>query len=118
MFRFDRAEKVVDRYDSLGATATPVAAGGETVNLTCLVIEPGGTIGAHPAPVGQLFLVIAGDGWVAGADGQRVPVSAGDGVRWEPGEEHASGTATGLTALAVEGPSLLLLATPGPRAAS
>ncbi|MFF1903535.1 cupin domain-containing protein [Kitasatospora sp. NPDC058218] len=117
MFRFDRAERVVDRFDSVGATATPVAAGEGTVHLTCLVIEPGGTIGAHPAPVAQLFLVIAGEGWVAGADGHRVPVSAGDGVRWEPGEGHTSGTATGLTALAVEGPSLLL-ATPGPRATS
>ncbi|MFJ9950369.1 cupin domain-containing protein [Kitasatospora sp. NPDC091207] len=117
MFRFDRAEKVVDRFDSVGATATPVAAGEGAVHPTCLAVEPGGTIGAHPAPVAQLFLVIAGEGRVAGADGRRVSVSAGGGVRWEPGEVHTSGSATGLTALAVEGPSLLL-ATPGRRAAS
>lgn len=106
MFRFDRAEKVIDRFGSVGATATRVAAAEGAVHLTCLAIEPGGTIGTHPAPVSQLFLVIAGEGWVAGPDGHKIPVSAGDGVRWEPGEEHASGTTTGLTALALEGPSL------------
>ncbi len=106
IFRFARAERVIDRFASVGATATRVAAGEGAVHLTCLAIEPGGTIGAHPAPVDQLFLVIAGEGWVSGPDGQRVAVSTGDGVHWEPGEEHASGTAVGLTALALEGPSL------------
>ncbi|MFF7992685.1 cupin domain-containing protein [Kitasatospora xanthocidica] len=105
-FRFDRAEKVIDRFDSVGATATRVAAGEGSVHVTCLSIGPGGTIGSHPAPVSQLFLVITGEGWVAGADGRRIPVAAGDGVRWEPGEEHTSGTTTGLTALALEGPAL------------
>ncbi|WP_280672654.1 MULTISPECIES: cupin domain-containing protein [unclassified Kitasatospora] len=110
MFRFDRSEKVIDRFDSVDATATRVAAGEGPVHLTCLAIEPGGTIGSHPAPVSQLFLVITGEGWVAGPDGRQICVSAGDGVRWEPGEEHASGTTTGLTAIALEGPSLDLFA--------
>lgn len=105
-FRFDRAEKVVDRFDSVGATATRVAAGEGPIHLTGLTIEPGGTIGSHPAPVSQLFLVITGEGWVAGPDGRRIPVAAGDGVRWEPGEEHASSTTAGLAALALEVPSL------------
>ncbi|WP_043464835.1 cupin domain-containing protein [Kitasatospora sp. MBT66] len=113
LFRFDRAEKVVDRFDSTGATATRVAAGAGSVHVTCLAVEAGGTIGTHPAPVDQLFLVIAGEGWVAGPDGHRVPVTAGDGVRWSPGEEHTSGTDHGLTALALEGPGLELF-TPGP----
>jgi hypothetical protein len=51
----------------------------------------------------QLFLVIAGQGWVAGPDGERMPISAGWGVRWDAGEIHTSGTEAGLTALAVEG---------------
>ncbi|MEV6205741.1 cupin domain-containing protein [Kitasatospora sp. NPDC051914] len=106
MFRFDRAEQVIDRFGSTGATATRIAAGEGAVHLACLTVEAGGIVGAHPAPVDQLFLVVAGEGWVAGPDGRRIPVSAGDGVRWEAGEVHASGTATGLTALALEGPSL------------
>jgi hypothetical protein len=45
---------------------------------------------------------------VAGPDGARMRVTAGWGVRWEAGEEHASGTETGLVALDVEGSALEL----------
>ena len=55
-----------------------------------------------------MFLIIAGSGWVAGADGMHHPVQAGQGVRWAAGEVHTSGTDTSLTALAVEGSSLRL----------
>lgn len=110
MFRFDRAETVVDRFGSTGTAATGVAAGEGAVRLTCLTIAPGGVLGAHPAPVEQLFLVVAGEGWVAGPDGTRVPVSAGDAVHWATGEQHGSGSTTGLTALALEGPSVRHLA--------
>ena len=72
-------------------------------HLTCLTVEPGGVIGTHPATDPQLFLVIAGEGWTVGPDGERVPITAGWGVRWNSGESHTSGTETGLTALAVEG---------------
>lgn len=106
IFRFDRAERAIEQFGSVGASATRVAAGRESVHLACLTIEPGGIIGAHPAPVTQLFLVVAGEGWVAGPHGVRVPISAGSGVRWEPGEDHAAGSGTGLTALAVEGTAL------------
>ena len=37
-----------------------------------------------------LFPVIAGEGWTAGPDGQRVPITAGWGVRWDAGEAHSS----------------------------
>lgn len=53
-------------------------------------------------------MVIAGSGWVAGADGTRHPVQTGQGARWAAGEVHSSGTDTSLTALAVEGSSLQL----------
>ena len=107
LFRFDRAERPVDRYGSVGAVATRIAASdGGPVSLTWLTVQPGGTIGAHPATATQLFLVVSGEGWVSGADGVRVAISPGWGVRWEAGEQHASGTSTGLVALAVEGPGL------------
>ncbi|MFF3696916.1 cupin domain-containing protein [Streptomyces sp. NPDC002221] len=114
IFRFDRAEKAIERFGSVSATASPIAAGTGSVHVTCLAIEPTGTIGSHPAPVTQLFLVIAGEGWIDGPDGRRIHVSVGDGVRWEPGEEHASGTSTGLTALALEGASLDLFTPDAP----
>jgi Ca2+-binding EF-hand superfamily protein len=106
IIQFDRAERIITFHGSTGFTATRIAAGQGEVRLTCLNLEPGGIIGTHPAADGQLFLVIAGDGWIAGPGGERVPLAAGWGVRWEPGEAHTSGSETGMTALAVEGAPL------------
>ena len=92
IFQFDRGERIVQSYGSQGLSATRVAAGTGQVRLTCLTVAPGGLIGTHPATDAQLFLVIAGQGWAAGADGERVPISAGWGVRWDAGETHTSGT--------------------------
>jgi quercetin dioxygenase-like cupin family protein len=85
------------------------------VQLTCLTVEPGGVVGTHRAAGTQLFLVIAGEGWAAGSDGKRMPITTGWGVRWDAGENHISGTDTGLVALAIEGASLDLFEpeTPG-----
>jgi hypothetical protein len=106
IFQFDRAERVIQAHGSTGLRGTHIAAGQGEVRLTCLSVEPGGFIGTHPATDGQLFLVIAGDGWVAGPDGKRVAIDAGWGVAWEAGEVHTSGSDTGMTALAVEGAPL------------
>lgn len=106
IFQFDRGERIVHSYGSRGLRATRVAAGTGQVRLTCLTVAPGGIIGTHPATGAQLFLVIAGHGWAAGPDGERVPISAGWGVRWDDGEIHTSGTEAGLIALAVEGSPL------------
>lgn len=106
IFRFDRAEKIMRRYGSEGLRATRIAAGEGQVHLTCLTVEPGGVIGTHPATDTQLFLVIAGEGWTAGPDGGRVPITTGWGVRWDAGENHTSGTETGLVAIAIEAASL------------
>jgi hypothetical protein len=101
IFQFDRGEKIIQRYGSAGLRATRIADGDGQVHLTCLTVEPGGVIGAHPATSIQLFLVVAGEGWVAGPDGERVPITTGWGVRWDAGENHTSGTQAGLTALAI-----------------
>jgi hypothetical protein len=108
IFQYDRGEKIIRRYGSAGLRATRVAAGESPVHMTCLTVGPGGVIGTHPATASQLFLVVAGEGWVAGPDGKRVPITTGRGVRWDAGEDHTSGTDTGLTALVVEGTSLAL----------
>ena len=108
IFRFDRDERLISAHGSIGLHATRIASGDGGVAVTCLAVRPGGTIGAHPATGDQLFLVIAGSGWVAGADGIRRPIQAGQGARWAAGEVHTSGTDTSLTALVVEGPSLRL----------
>ena len=102
IFRFDRDEHPISAHGSIGVHATRIASGDGDVTLACLAVLPGGTIGTHPTTGDQLFLVIAGSGWVAGDDGIRHPVQAGQGARWAAGEVHTSGTATSLTALAVE----------------
>ncbi len=106
IFQFDRGEKLVHAYGSHGFRATRIAAGTGQVQLTCLSVAPGGTIGTHPATGTQLFLVVAGQGWVAGPDGERVPITAGWGARWDAGEIHTSGTDAGFTVLSVEGAPL------------
>jgi hypothetical protein len=103
IFQFDRLERNIQVHGSIGLQATRIAAGQGRVGLTCLNVAAGGVIGTHPADGPQLFLVIAGDGWVAGPDGSRVPIATGWGVRWQAGEVHTSGSDTGLVALAVEG---------------
>jgi hypothetical protein len=108
VFQFDRAEKIIQRYGSEGLRATRIAEGDGQMRLTCLTVEPGGVIGTHPATDTQLFLVMAGEGWTAGAGGEQVPITTGWGVRWDAGEMHTSGTETGLTALAIEGAALSL----------
>lgn len=108
IFQFDRNERRVTRHDSTGLLATRIAAGQGPVHLTHLKVEPGGTIGTHPATAAQTFLVITGSGWIAGPDGNRTPITAGQGVCWDAAEDHTSGTETGFTAIAVEGTLLTL----------
>jgi quercetin dioxygenase-like cupin family protein len=108
IFRFDRAEKAIDYHGSLGLVATRIAAGHGEVTLTCLTVGPGGTIGRHPSTGPQLFLVVSGEGWVAGEADERVPIRAGYGVRWTQGEVHSSGSAQGFTAISIEGAPLTL----------
>ena len=108
IFHFDRDERNIPYHGSTGLLATRIAAGEGPVRLTQLKVAPGGSIGTHPATDTQLFLVIAGSGWVAGPDGVRTPITAGQGARWEDGEVHTSGSDTGFTALVVEGAPLAL----------
>ncbi|RAG84961.1 cupin [Streptacidiphilus pinicola] len=109
IFQFDRDERDIPYHGSTGLLATRIAAGEGPVRLTQLKVAPGGTIGTHPATDAQLFLVIAGSGWVAGPDGVRVPLGVGEGARWDAGEVHTSGSDSGLTALVVEGAALALV---------
>ncbi|GIG70294.1 cupin domain-containing protein [Phytomonospora endophytica] len=103
VFTFDRDEREVTGHDSVGLHATRVAQFTDTTRATCLAVAPGGVIGTHPAASHQVLLIVSGSGWVAGTDGARVPVTAGQAAYWAPGEVHTTGTDTGLTAIALEG---------------
>jgi quercetin dioxygenase-like cupin family protein len=69
-------------------------------------LAPGGRIGRHPATVPQILAVLEGGGEVCGADGVAEPIGPGEAVYWQKGEEHETTSATGLTALIVEGDGL------------
>ena len=114
IFTFDRKEWRIPHFDSVGAFATLIAHGEQAgrIRVSCLTVEPGGVIGTHPAVGGQVFLVVTGSGWVSGPDGERHPIQAGQGVRWDESEIHTSGTETGLSAIAVEGPTLEIFQEP------
>jgi quercetin dioxygenase-like cupin family protein len=89
-------------YASRGASLVPLGHGSGTGHVYGIHMEPGGEIAPHEAGFGQLFLVVAGAGWVSGADGVRVPVATGTGAYIPRGEVHAKGTASGMTAIMVQ----------------
>ena len=70
--------------------------------LTFIRLEPGGHLGRHPTVLTQLYCVIEGSGWVSGADGERLDLTLGQAAVWEPGEEHESGTDSGMMVAVLE----------------
>jgi quercetin dioxygenase-like cupin family protein len=92
------------------ASSIAVAAGAGEAHAYVLYFEPGGEIGPHEAGFGQLFVALSGAGWVAGGDGERLPLAEGQAAFIERGETHAKGSETGLTALMVQVRDLAALA--------
>jgi len=93
----------IDRFESISARVRRLAT---EAHVVVLEIGPGGTVGRHPAAARQLFAVLRGSGWVAGEDGVREDITAGEAVAWDAGEEHESGSDDGLTALVLESDSI------------
>jgi quercetin dioxygenase-like cupin family protein len=92
-------KREIDRFESVAARVRGLA---PAAHVVVIEIGPGGRVGRHPAAAQQLFAVMRGSGWVAGGDGVRQEIRAGEVVLWEAGEEHESGSDLGLTALIVE----------------
>ena len=101
----DSQRSPITAHGSVGATVTPVARE-EHVSVVQIELEPDGVLGMHPAAIPQLFVVIAGEGTVRGADGEPRLVAAGDAVWWDAGEQHETRSGTGLIALVIESPGL------------
>jgi len=100
-FTRDRAHPIT-LFDSAGAFSVPLGDGSGEAHAYCVHIEAGGCIGEHPAGFGQLFLVVEGSGWAAGADGARVALQAGQGALFERGERHSKGSEHGMTAIMIQ----------------
>ena len=92
----------IELFNSVAASSVTLADGEGETHVYCLHFEPGGEIGVHPTGLPQLFLVIDGEGWACGGDGERVRLCAGQGAVFERGEQHAKGSESGMTALMVQ----------------
>lgn len=92
-----------------GVTVAPLTGSifrGAPFQAAVFRLAPGGRIGRHPADVPQILAVLEGSGEVSGADGVSEPIGTGEAVFWPQGEEHETTSATGLTALIIEGEGL------------
>ncbi len=97
-----RQGRPVGEFGSEGATWTDLGGTTGGTALGVMRIEPGGELGGHAATCEQLFIVVGGAGWVAGSDGERVDVAAGQAVLWAEGEFHESGSTWGMTVVIVQ----------------
>jgi quercetin dioxygenase-like cupin family protein len=100
----------IGAYRSRAASSLSVAEGAGEAYAYVVYLEPGGEIGSHEAGFGQLFFAVRGSGWVAGADGERVPLAEGEAAFFRRGEVHAKGSETGMTAFMVQVRDLTLAA--------
>jgi GrpB-like predicted nucleotidyltransferase (UPF0157 family) len=101
--RFDQELSVpVTRHGS-SFSLGPLTGQDSRVQVQLAYLPAGGRIGRHETVRRQLLAVVAGSGWVSGADGARRDVRTGQGALWEPGEPHEAGSDGGLTAVCIEG---------------
>ncbi|HDX9639143.1 TPA: cupin domain-containing protein [Bacillus mobilis] len=76
------------------------------VHIGAMHLQENGIIGYHEAVVSQLLLIVDGEGYVCGADKEKVKVEAGQAVFWEKGEFHETSTEKGLMAMVIESEEL------------
>lgn len=109
LFRYDR--EVAETIEGLEAVAQ-VSLGSSTgeAHVSVVHLDATGGLPAHEAPTPQLFVVVNGQGWVSGQDGDRHPVVYGDAAFWEQGEMHESGTDSGVTAVVIQAMELNIAA--------
>ncbi len=107
LYRFDReVAQTIEQYGSQATAITHVAREIADAHVAIMHIGPGGSLGYHRAVGDQLFLVVEGAGWVAGADRQRTAIAVGQAALWRGGEWHESGSDAGMTAVIVEAETL------------
>jgi quercetin dioxygenase-like cupin family protein len=109
-FAFDPDAAFVPRGELLeDVTVAPLSQPmfqGSAFQAAVFRFGPGGRLRRHPATYPQVLAVLEGAGEVSGADGVFEPIEPGEAVFWAEGEEHETTSATGLTALVIEGDGL------------
>jgi len=92
----------ISSFESVAASSVALGHGHGELHVYCVHFGVDAEIGVHPTGFCQLFLVVHGSGWVAGADGRRVALSAGQGAFFERGETHSKGSQSGMVAVMVQ----------------
>src|ERR1700687_2078420 len=92
----------IELFDAVAASNVHLASGSGEVHVSCVYFAPGGVLGEPPAGSARLCLVMAGEGWAAGAEGERVSLRAGEGAFFWPDERHSKGSELGMTVLMVQ----------------
>ena len=103
IYRFDsQVGKSESGFGSTNLVISRIAQLAGETSIVCMHLGPDGRVGDHQAVSPQLFLVVQGEGWVRGDQGELLPITAGRAAFWEKGEWHAAGTGTGLVAIVIE----------------
>ncbi|MEH7061116.1 cupin [Bacillus wiedmannii] len=76
------------------------------VHIGAMHLRENGIIGYHEAVASQLLLIVDGEGYVCGADKEKVKVGAGQAVFWEKDDSHETSTEQGLMAIVIESEEL------------
>ncbi len=98
----------VTNYESHGVSAAMDLTGQGVVRVHSLSFAAESQIGPHPTGYAQLFVVLSGSGWVAGADHVRTAVGIGQAAFFEKGELHSKGSAAGMTVVMLQVSELTL----------
>ena len=76
------------------------------IHIGAMHLKENGIIGYHEAVVSQLLLIVDGEGYVCGANKEKVKVEAGQAVFWEKGELHETSAEHGSMAIVMEAEDL------------
>ena len=92
----------ISLFNSHGSSSVALGSGDGSSHVYVLYFEADSEIGPHPTGFSQLFLVVNGSGWVAGADGHRISVASGEGAYFDVGEMHSKGSETGMQVVMIQ----------------
>jgi quercetin dioxygenase-like cupin family protein len=92
----------IERFESQGAWSVKLGEGDGECHVYAIHFDAPGEIGPHEAGFDQLFVVVDGSGWGAGADGVRVPLNRGQAALFRRGEVHSKGSEQGMTAIMIQ----------------
>ncbi|PYZ93361.1 cupin [Salipaludibacillus keqinensis] len=102
IFRFDQGVgKKVTHFQS-DFVMSRIIKTENPAQISCMHLEAKGLIGLHEATVSQLLLIVEGEGWVRSNGSSLINVKKGQAVYWDQGENHETGTETGMTAIVIE----------------